>query len=56
MPIDYDDYHDVFFLYWVEYPTTCEHDHLFYILGISQLMMIYTYLFVLSVDPEAHDW
>ena len=44
MPIDYDDYLDVLFLYWVKYPTTYEHDDLFYILGKSQLLMIYVYV------------
>ena len=43
MPIDYDDYLDVLFLYWVEDPTAYEHDDLFYILGISQLLMTYIY-------------
>ena len=43
MPIDYDDYLDVLFLYWVEDPTTYEHDGSFYILGIRQLLMIYVY-------------
>ena len=55
VPIDYDDYLDVLFFYWVEYCTAYEHDDLFYILGISQLLMIYICLFVLSVDPKAHD-
>ena len=41
MPLDYDDYFDVLFLYWVEDPTTYEHDDLFYILGVNQLLMIY---------------
>ena len=52
--IDYDNYLDVLFLYWVEYPTAYEHDDLFYILGVSQLLMIYM-LVVLGVDPEAHN-
>ena len=43
MSIDYDDYLDVLFLYWVEDLTTYEHDDLFYILGINQLLMIYVY-------------
>ena len=46
MPSDYDDYLDVLFLYWVEYPTACEHDDLFYILGVSQLLMIYVYAYL----------
>ena len=41
MPIDYDGYLDVLFLYWVEDPTAYEHDDLFYILSVSQLFMIY---------------
>ena len=41
VPIDYDDYLDVLFLYWVRDPTAYEHDDLFYILGVSQLLMIY---------------
>ena len=41
VPIDYDDYLDVLFLYWVEDPTAYEHDDLFYILGVIQLLMIY---------------
>ena len=57
MPIDFDDYLDVLFLYWVEDPIAYEHDDLFYILGVSQLLMIYVYAcFVLGVDPQAHDW
>ena len=43
MPINYDDYLDVLFLYWVEDPTAYEHDDMFYILGVSQLLMIYVY-------------
>ena len=43
MPIDYDDCLNVLFLYWVEDPTACEHDELFYILGIRQLLMIYMF-------------
>ena len=31
VPIDYDDYIDVLFLYWVEDPTAYEHDDLLYI-------------------------
>ena len=55
MPIDYDDYLNVLFLYWVKYSTAYEHDDLFYILGVSQLLMIYICLFVFAVDPKAHD-
>ena len=57
MPIDSDDYLDVLFLYWVEEPTAYEHDDLFYILGVSQILMIYICcLFLcLGVDPQAHD-
>ena len=43
VPIDYDDYLDVLFLYWVKDHTAYEHDDLFYILGIIQLLMIYVY-------------
>ena len=49
----------MFYIYWVEDPTAYEHDDLFYILGVIQLLMIYIYiyicLFVLGMDPEAHD-
>ena len=45
VPIYYDDYLDVLFLYCIEDPTAYEHDVLFYILGISQLLMIYVYAF-----------
>ena len=55
VPIDYDDYLDVLFLYWVKDPTAYEHDDLFYILGVSQLLMICICLFLWGVDPEAHD-
>ena len=41
MPIDYDDYLNVLFLYWVKDYIACEHDDLFYILHVSQLLMIY---------------
>ena len=41
--VDYDDYFDVLFLYWVEDPTTYEHDDFFYKMGVRQLLMIYTY-------------
>ena len=57
--------------FWVEDPTTYGHDDLFCILGVSQLLMIYRYIyvfcwawtlkhmtdemFVLGMDPEAHD-
>ena len=52
MSIDYDDYLDVLFsIYWVEDPTAYEHDDLFYILGVSQLLIIYVYACFL----EAHD-
>ena len=43
MPIYYDDYVNVLFLYWVEDPTTYEYDDLFHILGIRQLLMIHVY-------------
>ena len=35
----------LYFLYWVEDPNGYEHDDLFYILGISQLLMIYIYIY-----------
>ena len=57
--------------FWVEDPTAYEHDYLFCRLSVSQLLMIYIYIyvlcwgwtlkhmideiFVLGVDPEAHD-
>ena len=44
-----------YFYIGVKDPIAYEHDDLFYILGISQLLMIYICLFVLGVDPEAHD-
>ena len=46
------------FYFWIEDPTAYEHDDLFCILGVSQLLMIYMYIYilvVLGVDPEAHD-
>ena len=59
------------FYFWVKDPTGYEHDGLFCILGISQLLMIYRYIyvlcwvwtlkhmideiFVLGVDPKARD-
>ena len=46
VPIDYDDYLDVFILYWVKDPIAYEHGDLFYILGISQLLMIYVYAYL----------
>ena len=52
--IDYDDYLDILFLYWVEDPSAYEHDDFFYILGIIQLLMIYI-CFFFGMDPEAHD-
>ena len=52
-PIDYDVI--LILIYWVEDPIAYEHDDLFFILGVSQLLMIYICLFVLGVDPEAHD-
>ena len=56
-PIDYDVTLMCYLIYWVKDPTAYEHDDFFYILGVSQLLMIYIYicLFVLSMDPEAHD-
>ena len=62
---------DVLFLYWVKDPIAYEHDHFICILRVSQLLMIYMYIyvlcwawtlkhmidemFVLGMDPEAHD-
>ena len=54
VPIDYDDYLDVLFLYWVEDPTAYESDDLFYIFGVSQFLMIYICFFLLGMDHEAH--
>ena len=51
VPIDYDDYVDVLFLYWAEDPTAYEHDDLFYILGISQLLIIYVYACCVGHGP-----
>ena len=42
--IYHDVYIDVLFLYWVKNPTSYEHDDLFCILGIIQLLMIYVYI------------
>ena len=44
--IDHDDYIDVLFLYWVKEPSAYEHDDFLCILGISQLLMIYMYIYV----------
>ena len=57
-PINQDDYIDVLFLYWVKDPTSYEHDDFLFILDLSQLYMIYMYIYmlvVLGVEPEAHD-
>ena len=43
MRIDYDDYLNVLFLYWVKDPMAYEHDDLLWILGVSQLLMIYMF-------------
>ena len=32
-----------YFLYWVKDPTAYEHDDLLYLLGVTQLLMIYVY-------------
>ena len=53
MSIDYDDYLDVFILYWVEYPNAYEHDDLFYIGRKPIIDDICICMFVLGVDPEA---
>ena len=50
-PSDYDDYIDFLFLYWVQDPPTYEHDDLFYILGVSQLLMIYVYACCVGHGP-----
>ena len=39
-PIDY----DVILMYWVKQPTAYEYDDLFYILGVTQLLIIYIYI------------
>ena len=46
MPIDYDDYLDVLFWYWIEDPNAYENDDLLYIFGVSQLLMIYVYAYL----------
>ena len=46
VPIDYDDYLDVLFLYWVKDPIAYEHYDFFYILGVSQLFYIYIYIYI----------
>ena len=38
VPIDYDDYLDVLLLYWVEDPTTYEHDDLFLYIGCKPII------------------
>ena len=56
VPIDYDDYLDVLFLYLVEYPTTYEHDGFFLYIGHKLIINdICKFLFVLGMDPEEHD-
>ena len=62
MPIDFNDYIDVLFLYWVEDPTAYEHDDTILYIGrkpiiddISPSLSIYICLFVLDVELEAHD-
>ena len=61
----------VILLYWVEDSTAYKHDDLFCILDVSQLLMVYMYIYVLcwawtlknmidemfllGVDPKAHD-
>ena len=42
MPVNYD---VVISIYWVEDPIAYEHDDLFYILGVSQLLIIYIYIY-----------
>ena len=43
VPIDYDDYLNVFILYWVKDTTSYELDDFFNIMGLIQLLMIYVY-------------
>ena len=55
-PIDHDDYIDVLFLYWVKDPTAYEHDDIVLYIGRKPIIDdIYIFLFVLGVDPKAHD-
>ena len=54
MPIDYDDYLDVLFFYiGSKTPLHINMMICFVYLDVRQLLMIY--MFVLGVDPEAHD-
>ena len=46
MPIDYDVDLIFYFDYWIEELNAYEHDDLFYILGVSQLLMIYVYAYL----------
>ena len=56
VPIDYDDYLDFLFLYWVEDPTAYEHDDLFLYIGCKPIIDdICIFLSVLGMDPEAQD-
>ena len=57
MPIDYDDYLDVLFYIGSKTPLHMNMMISFYILGISQLLMIYIYIYILvmlGMDPKAH--
>ena len=59
-PIDHDDYIDGLSLYWVKDATAYEYDDLLCILGVSQFLMRYIYIYiymlvVLGMDPESHD-
>ena len=56
VPMDYDDYLDVLFLYWVDDPTTYKHDDFFLYIGRKPIIDdICICLSVLAMDPEAHD-
>ena len=54
MPIDYDVDLIFYFDYWIEDPNAYEHDDLFYILGVIQLLMIYIYACCLGHGPLRH--
>ena len=45
MLIDYDDYLDVLFLYWVKYPIAYERDDFFFYIGSKPIIVdIYIYM------------
>ena len=54
-PIDFDVILIFYFYILVERPHYIWTWWFSFILGVSQLLMIYIFLFVLGVDPEAHD-